>query len=119
MYDLKIVGGRVFDGSGSEPIFSNVYVKDGKIQEMSNNNFGVMDVMHEFPDLSEDLATSKLEDVMNYIRQRIQVPNIQTDIMILAGGGHGLFARESGVRYEKNSLYEDKNDFIDFMIVNH
>ena len=98
----------VFVGGGGSTEMS--YVKDGKIQQMVNNNFGVMDIMHEFPDLSEDIATSKLEDVMDYIRQRIEVPNIKTDIMILAGGGHGLFARESGVRYEKNTLYEDKDE---------
>lgn len=36
MYDLKIVGGSVFDGLGSEPICANVYVKDGKIAEISS-----------------------------------------------------------------------------------
>ena len=38
MYDLKIVGGRVFDGSGSESICANIYVENGKIAEISNEN---------------------------------------------------------------------------------
>lgn len=38
MYDLKIVGGAVYDGLGGEPIFANVYIKDGKIAEISNQN---------------------------------------------------------------------------------
>ena len=38
MFDLKIVGGSVYDGSGSESIVTNVYVKDGKIAEISNEN---------------------------------------------------------------------------------
>ena len=36
MYDLKIVGGSVYDGLGNEPICANVYVKDGKIAEITN-----------------------------------------------------------------------------------
>lgn len=98
----------VFVGGGGSTEMS--YVKENKIQEMVNNNFGVMDVMSVFKDLGEDLATSKLEDVMDYIRAKIQMPNIKTDIMILAGGGHGFFARESGVRYVENTLYKDKNE---------
>lgn len=38
MYDLKIVGGSVYDGLGGEPIFANVYVKDGKIDKISNED---------------------------------------------------------------------------------
>ncbi len=38
MYDLKIIGGSVFDGLGNEPICANVYIKDGKIAEISGEN---------------------------------------------------------------------------------
>lgn len=36
MYDLVISGGKVYDGSGSGPISANVYVKDGKIAEITS-----------------------------------------------------------------------------------
>ena len=36
MYDLKIVNGSVFDGLGGEPIYANVYIKDGKIAEITS-----------------------------------------------------------------------------------
>lgn len=99
----------VFVGGGGSTEIS--YFNDG-IKEMKNNKFGVMDVLNEFPDLSEDKAKTSLEDVMKYIEERVEVPNIKTDIMILAGGGHEYFARESGVRYYSNNLYLDKNETI-------
>ncbi len=99
----------VFVGGGGSTEIS--YYNDG-IKEMKNNKFGVMDILNKYPNLGEDFATSSLEEIMDYIEERIEVPNIQTDIMILAGGGHEYFARNSGIRYEENTLYKDKNETI-------
>ena len=71
-----------------------------------------MDVLNEFPDLAEDVAKTSLDEVMQYIRERIEIPDVKTDIMILAGGGHEYFARESGIRYYPNTLFNDKNETI-------
>lgn len=99
----------VFVGGGGSTEIS--YYNNG-IKEMKNNKFGVMDILNKYPDLGENLATSSLEEIMNYIEERIEVPNIKTDIMILAGGGHEYFARNSGIRFEDNYLYKDKNETI-------
>lgn len=99
----------VFVGGGGSTEIS--YYNNG-IKDMKNNKFGVMDVLNVFPDLAEDKATTSLEEVMSYIEERIEVPNIKTDVMILAGGGHEYFARESGIRYFKNNLYNDPNEEI-------
>lgn len=99
----------VFVGGGGSTEIS--YFNDG-IKDMKNNKFGVMDVLNEFPDLAEDIAKTPLEDVMKYIEDRVEVPDIKTDIMILAGGGHEYFAREAGIRYFDNSLYKDLNETI-------
>ncbi len=99
----------VFVGGGGSTEIS--YWNEG-IKDMKNNKFGVMDILNLYPDLGEDFATSSLEEIMDYIRDRIEVPDVKTDIMILAGGGHGYFARTSGVRYEDNTLYNDKNEKI-------
>ena len=77
---------------------------------MSNNKFGVMDVLNIYPDLAENFAKTNLKEIMKYIGEKIDVPNIKTDILILAGGGHEYFARESGIRFEKNTLYSDPNE---------
>lgn len=99
----------VFVGGGGSTEIS--YYNSG-IKEMKNNKIGVMDILNIFPDLAEDTAKTSLKEIMDYIEERIEVPNVKTDIMILAGGGHEYFARESGVTYEKNTLYNDPNETI-------
>lgn len=99
----------VFVGGGGSTEIS--YWNNG-IKDMKNNKFGVMDIMNLYPDLGEDLASTSLEEVMKYIEERIIVPDVKTDILILSGGGHEYFARNSGVRYETNTLYKDKNEEI-------
>ncbi len=99
----------VFVGGGGSTEIS--YYNDG-IKQMSNNKIGVMDILKVFPDLAQDYATTSLEEIMKYIDERIEVPDVKTDILILAGGGHEYFARTSGIRYEKNTLYVDKYEEI-------
>ena len=94
----------VFVGGGGS---TEISIFDKTIVESKNTSIGVMDVMNEFPDLADDFASTPLEDVMNYIGKRLNVPNDHADILILAGGGHEVFARGSGIKYEKNTLYED------------
>ena len=95
-------------GGGS----TEISIYDKEIIEIANSKIGVVDVTNMFPDLSEDIATSNLEDVKKYIKERINLPKQKADILILAGGGHEFFARYSGVRYEKNTLYEDEREQI-------
>ncbi len=95
----------VFIGGGGS---CEIAIYDGKIKEMVNSSFGAMDVMNEFPDLGNDLAKTKLEDVRAFIDGKLNLPTEKADILILAGGGHKYFALESGIRYEKNILFEDE-----------
>lgn len=90
-------------GGGS----TEISIYDNGIKEISNSNIGVVDVVEKFPDLSDDLATTSLEDVKKYIKDRINLPKEKVDILILAGGAHKYFALESGITYEKNTLFED------------
>ena len=64
--------------------------------------------MNEFPDLAENFATTDLEIVKNFIKERLNLPKEKADILILAGGGHEKFARHSGIKYETNTLYKDE-----------
>lgn len=95
----------VFIGGGGS---TEIAIVDKDIKEMVNSKIGVIDVMNEFPDLADDIATTDIETVKKYIKERLNLPKEKADILILSGGGHELFARESGVSYEKNTLYEDK-----------
>lgn len=95
--------GVMIGGGGS----TEIAIYDNGIIESTNSSIGVVDVMEKFPDLTEDIATTSLEEVMNYIRENLKLPKNKADILVLAGGGHKYFALESGITYENNTLYED------------
>lgn len=94
----------VFIGGGGS---TEIAIYDKEIKESVNTKIGVIDVMQEFPDLAEDFATTELETVKAFIKEKLNLPNEKADILILAGGGHEKFARYSEIKYEKNTLYKD------------
>ena len=94
----------VFIGGGGS---TEISVYDNVIKESVNSKIGVIDVMQKFPDLAENFATTNLETVKTFIKERLNLPKEKADILILAGGGHEKFARYSGIKYEENTLYKD------------
>lgn len=94
----------VFVGGGGS---TEISIYDEKIIESRGTKLGVMDIMAIFPSLDNDTSKATLEEVMEYIEERLEVPETKADILILAGGGHEMFARDSGIKYEENTLYKD------------
>lgn len=94
----------VFIGGGGS---TEIAIYDKKIKESANTKIGAIDVMQEFPDLAENYATTDVETVKKYIKERLNLPKQKADILILAGGGHEKFARCSRIKYEENTLYKD------------
>ena len=60
----------VFIGGGGS---TEISIYDNGITESINTKIGVIDVMKEFPDLADDIATTKLEVVKEYIKQRLKL----------------------------------------------
>lgn len=94
-----------FIGGGGS---TEIAIYDSEIKECTNSKIGVIDVMQKFPDLAENFATTNLKTVKAFIKERLNLPKEKADILILAGGGHEKFARYSGIKYEKNTLYKDE-----------
>lgn len=94
----------VFIGGGGS---TEIAIYDKEIIESVNTNIGVIDVMQEYQDLAEDFAITDIEKVKKFIKERLNLPKEKADILILSGGGHEKFARFSGIKYEKNTLYND------------
>ncbi len=92
-------------GGGS----TEISVFDKKILDTASSDIGVIDIMKQFPDLANDTATTKIEEVMEFIKPKLNLPTERADVMILAGGAHEKFARGSGIRFEDNVLYDDPN----------
>ena len=80
---------------------------DKKIINLENTSFGVIDIIKKFPDLADNYATTPLEEVMDYIEKRINIPDDSADILILAGGAHIRFVKGIGMKYRNNDLYKD------------
>lgn len=95
----------VFIGGGGS---TEIAIYNNGIKEIVNSKIGAMDVMQKFQDLSENFATTDVEDVKKFIKEKLNLPKEKADVLILAGGGHEYFARNSGIKYEENKLYEDK-----------
>lgn len=95
----------VFVGGGGS---TEIAIYENEIKEMVNTPIGVMDAMAKFSDLGDDLATTDLEEVKKFVKENLKLPKQKADVLILAGGGHLFFALNSGVKYDKNTLYEDE-----------
>ena len=95
----------VFIGGGGS---TEISIYDNGIKENVNSPIGVVEVMQHFPDLADDLATTDIEKVKEYIKERIIVPTEKADILILSGGAHKRFALDAGIKTEKNTLYNDE-----------
>lgn len=104
---VKKVEGKVavFVGGGGS---TEIAIYDDGIKEMVNTSMGVIDIMNKYPNLAEDLATTDLEEIKGVIKEKLNLPKQKADTLILAGGGHLLFALNSGVTYKKNELYNDE-----------
>lgn len=94
----------IFIGGGGS---TEIAIYDKKITESVNTPIGVIDIMQQYQDLAQDTATTDIEVVKQFIKERLYLPKEKADILILAGGGHEKFARLSGVKYENNILYND------------
>lgn len=77
---------------------------------MCNTKIGVIDVMEQYPDLGENLATTAVKTVREWVKTKLKIPTQKADVLILAGGGHMKFAKNSGITFEKNTLFEDKQE---------
>lgn len=95
----------VFIGGGGS---TEITIYDNKIKESVNSPIGVIDVMQKFPDLAENYATTELETVKEFIKPRLKLPKEKADILILSGGEQEKFVRNSGIKYENNTLYNDE-----------
>lgn len=103
----RFVNGRVcvFVGGGGS---TEITIYDDGVIESMNSPIGCIAVMEKFPDLADDFATTKLDDVVQYVKSRLNIPKEKADILILAGGTHEKFARLAGLKLSDNTLYEDK-----------
>jgi hypothetical protein len=82
--------------------------KDNKIIESVNTSFGVMDLYKKFSDIKENYATSNRDEIVNYIKEYLNLPKEKADILILAGGNHLLYHEAAKYPLQKNRWFDDE-----------
>ena len=96
----------IFIGGGGS---TEIAVYDKGIIETANTDIGVVDVLNKYPDLKDDIAQTPINEVITYLKPILKLPKNKSDILILAGGSHEMFARVAGFKFVDNTLYDDIN----------
>lgn len=103
-YDDNI--GVLIGGGGSTEI---AICNSKKIIEKANTSFGVLDVLEKYPDLSNDIATTHIDLVSNYITNVLNFPINKANILVLAGGSFLLRYINAQYPIELNTIFSDEN----------
>ncbi len=71
--------------------------------------FGVVDIINKFESLKEDIPTVTFDEVYNYLDTLIDNIDINTDVLILAGGDHLYWYNNAKYKLLNNELYLSEN----------
>ncbi|OGO84963.1 MAG: hypothetical protein A2Y22_05685 [Clostridiales bacterium GWD2_32_59] len=82
---------------------------NGSIISSHHIDYGIEDIIRNFKELSQDRTEIKLENVIKFIKQNVDIPMIDTNILVLAGGQHMMFSDIAKYPIEKNVFYDNIN----------
>lgn len=102
-YDKNIA--VMIGGGGSTEI---AICNNGKILEMANTSFGVSDTFEKYPDLNDKYAVSSRDEIVEFIKGRLNKPKLKADILILAGGDFILSHTSAKYPLLKNKMFENQ-----------
>ena len=103
-YDKNIC---VFIGGGGSTEL--IFVNNKKVIDKKYFNFGVVDVTNKFESLKDDVPTVTFDEVYNYVGSLIGNIDINTDVLILAGGDHFYWYNNAKYQLLDNELYSNDN----------
>lgn len=103
-YDKNIC---VFIGGGGSTEL--IFVNNKKVIDKKYFNFGVVDVTNKFESLKDDVPTVTFDEVYNYVGSLIGDIDINTDVLILAGGDHFYWYNNAKYQLLDNELYSNDN----------
>lgn len=69
---------------------------------------GVADLLNNFPNSNDKYSTAKIEDMVNFVKQRIANESFDTDYdCAIFTGGELRFEKLTGYKLENNDLFND------------
>lgn len=89
-------------GGGSTEI---AIVNDKEVVEQCHLNFGGVDVINLYPDLTDDIATTDMREVIDYIKSKVKDINSKADVLVLAGGATKYFREKANYKFTKNTEF--------------
>ena len=96
----------VIGGGGSTEL---AIIDNKKIIKEINLDFGAMDITASFPDLKEDITTTKFNTILNHTLNLIPEIDDNVEALVLAGGDYIYFYENANYEMEENFLYQDNN----------
>lgn len=91
-------------GGGSTEV---AVFRHGTLVGLANTPMGVGDVNAHFPDLTDDLASSQVEDVVLWISRQLAPNDMTAELLVLAGGDFPLLYTNAGYPLQSNPFSSD------------
>jgi len=109
-YDASYKGSIAIMIAGGASTELAIY-NEGKLVEEKFYNFGVTNALELFPDLKCDIATSKIEVMLNKMQELVDdIPTNKADILVLAGGDFIYFYEEANYPLQTNKFYKNEKE---------
>lgn len=85
-----------------------VTFENNVITKRHNLKVGVADMLNNFPNSNDKYSTAKIEDMVNFVKGKIENENFDTDYdCAIFTGGELRFEKLTGYKLEKNDLFND------------
>ena len=85
-----------------------VTFKDNKIVDRKNLKIGVAELLNEFPNANDKYSSAKIEDIVDFVRNKILDTNFDNDYdCAIFTGGEERFEKLTGYNLESNTIFED------------
>lgn len=91
-------------GGGSTEV---AVFRHGSLMGLANTSMGVGDVNAHFPDLTDDLASSQVEEVVLWISRHLAPHDMSAELLVLAGGDFPLLYANAGYPLQSNPHSSD------------
>lgn len=97
-------------GGGSTEL---IFVNNGEVIDKKYYNFGVVDVTSKFSSLKDDIPSCTFDEVYNYLDELVNDIDINSDVLVLAGGDHLYWYKNAEYKLIDNTLYKhDKQPYM-------
>lgn len=97
----------VFIGGGGS--IELIFIQNKEIIGKKYFPFGVVDITNNFPSLKDNIPTCTFKEVYDYAEKLVGEIDLESDILVLAGGDHLYWYNSANYALNENNLYKNNN----------